>query len=79
MAKASIYFTLEHAMDRHMARDVKASLGGIPGVLSVAVGDGSDRISVDYDSTGTSPKALHQALSKRGLAASAEDRETHVM
>lgn len=79
MAKASVYFTLDKTADKHVAKEIKQELAGIPGVLSVAVGDGKDTVSVDFDNTGTSAQRIEKMLCGMGLDVRLQSEKTHVM
>lgn len=79
MSNTSIYFSLNNTLDKHMAQEVKKALSGIPGVSSVAVGSGKDRVSVDYDDTGTTSAKLEKTLCDMGLDVKAESQQTHTM
>lgn len=77
MAKASVYFTLGDFNDKHDVKAIKRELDTLPGVLSVSIGDGSDRVAVDFDTTGVQSDRIGQRLEKMGyqiLASKTENR-----
>ncbi|MCI1965226.1 MAG: heavy-metal-associated domain-containing protein [Oscillospiraceae bacterium] len=79
MSKASIYFSLKHPGDKHDCAEIKQRLDSIPGVLSVSISRDHDRVSVDYDTTGTGPDRLRSKLGDYGYAIASEHWQEHTM
>lgn len=79
MAKQSVYFELPGLSDKHDVKNVKNALGRLPGVLDVALSDGTDQVAVDFDSTGTSADEIRSRLSKLGYHAKQTRDEPHIM
>jgi copper chaperone CopZ len=69
MSKQSVYFLIDGTADRHDVKQIKKGIAKIPGVLSVSIAAGANRVAVDYDSTGTDPNAIGEHLRALGLEA----------
>lgn len=79
MPKATLTFDLEHPGEKRDTAEIKRRLGMIPGVTSVSVGRGRDRVAVDYDTTGTGPDELRNRLTACGCRIAAEHGDDHTM
>lgn len=66
MSEASIYFTLDNLEDKHDTKAIKRELDTLPGVRSVSISDSSNRIAVDFDTTGVQPDRIRKQLEKMG-------------
>ena len=66
MSEASIYFTLDNLEDKHDTKAIKRELDTLPGVRSVSISDSSNRIAVDFDTTGVQPDRIRKKLEKMG-------------
>ena len=66
MSKASVYFTLGDLKDKHDGKAIKRELDTLPGVRSVSISDSSNRVAVDFDTTGVQPDRIRKQLEKMG-------------
>ena len=66
MSKASAYFTLSGMNDKHDIKDIKRELDALQGVLSVSVSSGSNRVAVDFDTTGVQAERIVNRLEEMG-------------
>lgn len=66
MSEASIYFTLDNLENKHDTKAIKRELDTLPGVRSVSISDSSNRIAVDFDTTGVQPDRIRKQLEKMG-------------
>lgn len=66
MSKASVYFTLGDLKDKHDEKAIKRELDTLPGVRSVSVSDSSNRVAVDFDTTGVQPDRIRKKLETMG-------------
>ena len=66
MSEASIYFTLDNLENKHDTKAIKRELDTLPGVHSVSISDSSNRIAVDFDTTGVQPDRIRKKLEKMG-------------
>lgn len=79
MAKASAYFTLGHIRDKHDSREIKRELDALPGVLSVSISGSSNRVAVDFDTTGVESGRIRKQLEKMGYQILDFKVEDHIM
>lgn len=79
MSKASVYFTLGHVDGKHDVKKLKKELDTLPGVLSVSVSDGSNRVAVDFDTTGVQSDRISNQLEKMGYEVLDSSLDNHVM
>ncbi len=79
MAKHSAYYQLQKIPNNHDLKEIKQTISSIPGVISVAVGDGKDMVSVDFDSTGTTTARIGKKLQGLGHDAMLQCEEKHIM
>lgn len=70
MAKASVSFTLNSAVERHDVKVIKQQLDALPGVTSVSVNAATGLVAVDYDDTGVQRAQLQKQLEKMGFTLS---------
>ena len=66
MSKASVYFTLGGLDDKHDIKAIKRELDALPGVSSVSISDSSNRVTVDFDTTGVQPDRISRRLEAMG-------------
>lgn len=79
MAKASVYFILDHIHDKHDGKAIKRELDALPGVLSVSVNDHSKRVAVDFDTTGVQSGRIETLLEQMGYQILDSKTESHIM
>ena len=79
MPKASAYFSLGNAGDKHDAKAIKRELAALPGVLSVSISSSSNRIAVDFDTTGVQPERIKKQLEMLGYPVLGSETENHRM
>jgi copper chaperone CopZ len=79
MAKASMYFDLDHLDGKHDEKTLKQQLDLIPGVISVSVTGDRKRVAVDYDTTGASQEQIRKRIDGLGLKISGERFDEHIM
>ena len=66
MAKASVYYTLSSVEGKHDVKQIKKALDALPGVESVSVNQESDRVAVDFDTSGILSSRIQKELEKSG-------------
>lgn len=66
MSKESVYFTLSNVAGKHDVKQIKQALDTLPGVSSVSIGDGSNHVAVDFDTTGIQIDRIKKQLEKSG-------------
>ena len=79
MSKCSAYFSLNNIDGKHDVKEIKKEIGTIHGVLSVSVNDNSDRVAVDYDTTGVDAGRLVNKIQKLGYSIVDIKTENHIM
>ncbi len=79
MSKASIYFTLRNVDGKHEVKEIKRELDALPGVISVSVNDRSERVAVDFDTTGVKSINIERKLEKLGYEILDSRLENHIM
>ncbi|MFT9056436.1 MAG: heavy metal-associated domain-containing protein [Ethanoligenens sp.] len=79
MSKQSAYFKIPGLSGKHEVKDIKNSLAKIRGVTSVSVNTETDRVAVDYDSTGTNSEDICRHIKKLGMEPQLVDNQNHVM
>lgn len=79
MAKASVYFTLADLDRKHDGKAIKRELDALPGVLSVSISDGFNRIAVDFDTTGVESGCIAKWLEKMGYQVLDCKLDSHIM
>lgn len=79
MSKQSAYFRLPHMVGDHDSKIVKSEISAIPGVISVSANVSSCKLSVDYDSTGTSCEKIKDKIEKSGYEAQLIANQDHTM
>jgi copper chaperone CopZ len=66
MPKESAYFTLENISGKHQVKKLKRELDTLNGVYSVSVNDRTDKVAVDYDSSGVGLGHILKKIEKLG-------------
>lgn len=66
MSKESVCFTVGRIAGKHDVKEIKQVLSALPGVSSVSIGEGSDRVAVDFDTTGIQIDRIRKQLEKSG-------------
>ncbi|MPL95178.1 hypothetical protein SDC9_41347 [bioreactor metagenome] len=79
MSKASAYFTVGNIDGKHDVKELKRELDTLHGVLSVSVNERTERIAVDFDTTGTEQERIQKRIEKLGYHVSEVQFENHVM
>lgn len=79
MSKQSAYFRVPDISGNHGSKDIKENLDGIPGIISVSVNASTNKVAVDYDSTGTSCDCIKDTIEKAGYTAQLLANQDHVM
>lgn len=79
MSKASVYFTLGRAEGKHNMKALKQELAALPGVFSVSISDSSDRVAVDYDTTGVQSDRIKRQLERMGYEILDSESDNHIM
>ncbi len=79
MSKQSAYFRIPELSESHDPKDLKKSIDGIRGVISVSVNSSTNKVAVDYDSTGTSCHGIKERIEKAGYSAQLIANEDHTM
>jgi copper chaperone CopZ len=77
--KASAYFTLGEVGGKHGVKELKRALDALGGVLSVSVSEKSNRVAVDYDTTGQSRDNLQKTIRRLGYTVTDAERDRHMM
>lgn len=77
--KASAYFNVDNEVTNHAVKELKQSLGAIPGVLSVSVSSQTGAVAVDYDTTAPSVERIGQTLRELGYDVSSISLDKHIM
>lgn len=79
MSKASAYFTVGNIDGKHDVKELKRELDSLHGVLSVSVNEQTERIAVDFDTTGTEQERIQKKIEKLGYHVSEVQFENHIM
>lgn len=79
MSKASVYFTLGDLENKHDSKAIKRELDMLPGVRSVSISDSSNRVAVDFDTTGVQPDQIKKQLEKMGYQILNPKMDDHIM
>jgi copper chaperone CopZ len=69
MSKQSAYFRVPDLSQSHDPKELKKAVDSIRGVISVSVNASTNKVSVDYDSTGTTCDAIKSTIEKSGFEA----------
>ena len=69
MSKQSAYFRVPDLSGNHDSKDIKSTIDSIRGVISVSVNASTNKVAVDYDSTGTSCDSIKNTIEKVGYTA----------
>lgn len=79
MSKASVYFTLDGLNNKHDVKAIKRELDTLPGVLSVSLSNESNRVAVDFDTTGVQSERIGKQLEQMGYPVLDTKVEHHIM
>lgn len=79
VSKQSAYFRVPDLGGDHGSKEIKKSLDAIRGVISVSVNASTNKVAVDYDSTGTSCDSIKGEIKKAGYTAQLLANEDHTM
>lgn len=79
MAKASVYFTLGDSNNKHDAKAIKRELAALPGIFSVSISNSTNRVAVDFDTTGIQSGRIRRQLEKMGCHILDSQTENHIM
>ncbi len=79
MSKASIYFTVNKVDGKHDVKQMKQGLDALPGVISVSVNESTNRVAVDFDTTGIQTTRIGKQLEQMGYKILDQRLENHVM
>ena len=79
MSKASIYFTVNKVDGKHDVKQMKQGLDALPGVISVSVNEITNRVAVDFDTTGVQTARIGKQLEQMGYKILDQKLENHVM
>lgn len=79
MSKASVYFTLDDRNDPHDIKKIKRELDALPGVLSVSISGSSNRVAVDFDTTGVQSDRIQKWLENMGYQILDSKTDNHIM
>ena len=79
LSKHSAYFRIPNLGGDHGSKTIKQNLDSIHGVISVSVNLTSNKVAVDYDSTGTNSEKLKEEIQKSGFEAQLIADDNHVM
>lgn len=66
MTKIELHYDLSRPVDEHMMEQISA-VHSVYGILRVALGQGLDKLTVEYDATRLSPRDVETVLRKAGL------------
>lgn len=67
MSKQSAYFRVPDLGGDRGGKTLKKNLDSIPGVISVSVTTQSNKVAVDYDSTGTNSEKIKEQIEDSGF------------
>lgn len=79
MSKASAYFRLENIDGKHDVKELKRELNSLHGIISVIVNENTERIAVDYDSTGVAQRQIQRVIENLGYDVVNTRFENHMM
>lgn len=79
MSKASAYFTVDNVNGKHDVKELKRELDTLQGVESVSVNDKTERIAVDFDTTGVERERIQKMIETLGYRVSDVQVENHIM
>ena len=79
MSKQSAYFRVKDLSGSHDIKNIKQNIARIPGVMSVSVNASTDKVAVDYDSTGTNCDEIKGKIEISGFEAQLLDHQDHTM
>ena len=79
MSKASVYFEVKDMKGLHDVKEIKRELDAFNGVISVSVNNRTNKIGVDYDTTGINQDDLKMRLQDLGYIITQVKSENHIM
>lgn len=79
MSKQSAYFRVPELSGSHCEKEIKKEVGGIAGVIDISANVSTNKIVVDYDSTGTSSDTIKQKIEGLGYTAQLLTVDDHTM
>ena len=79
MSKASVYFTLGNSENQPDVKTIKRELDTLPGVRSVSISGSSNRVAVDFDTTGVQPDRIRKRLEAMGYQVLHSETDEHIM
>ena len=79
MSKASVYFTLGNSENQPDVKTIKRELDTLPGVRSVSISGSSNRVAVDFDTTGVQPDRMRKRLEAMGYQVLHSETDEHIM
>ena len=79
MSKASVYFTLGNSENQPDVKTIKRELDTLPGVRSVSISGSSNRVAVDFDTTGVQPDRIRKRLEAMGYQVLHSETDDHIM
>lgn len=78
MSKQSAYYRVPDIDDKDSKR-LKQVIDGLHGVISVSINVSSDKVAVDYDSTGTNCDVIKNEIEGSGYDVQLIANEDHIM
>lgn len=79
LSKQSAYFRVPGLSGNRGSNEIKERVAQIPGVLSVSVNRSTNKVAVDYDSTGTSCEKIKEKIEEAGFEAQLLANQNHIM
>ncbi len=79
MSKASVYYNLGDINGKHGVKAIKQELDALPGVISVSVNGSTNRVAVDFDTSGVQSDRIGKQLEKMGYKILDTKTEDHIM
>ncbi|NLO46863.1 MAG: heavy-metal-associated domain-containing protein [Clostridiales bacterium] len=66
MPKESAYFKLDKISGKHQVKELKKELDTLNGIFSVSVNDRTDKVAVDYDTSGVGLELILKKIENLG-------------
>lgn len=79
MSKQSAYFRVPDLSGNRGSNEIKERVGKVPGVISVSVNKSTNKVAVDYDSTGTSCDLIKEKIEEAGYEAQLLANQNNIM
>ena len=79
MPKETAYYNLDVISGKHDVKELKKTIGSVPGIISVSVNAEKDSLAVDFDSTGIDGELIEKKLDQLGYKIKSDNFEEHVM